>query len=402
MKSILFIGGLCIAASASAQPIHGQPQNKAFYASSAEWPFLSEQCHWMPANPSTATDDGVASPDFFPEARDPQNGHTHLEVSAPYAGEISGPMVVPFTLRLFHTAGEIQFLYGNLVRDIVWDATGSGTPPRMNGDPAGLVTWTGHFTIDPALAASDHGDGAQPVPPRGWFEVRLVTRTQYQNGDRLDNNFYFPMYAVLDPQAPETAPIGAVGLLARCLPSSSRDAVSSALGVSAIDVLGTTLPILAPIQSPQTIDSHTYGYGTDPSLPDGISELRLDPDLHHGAVGTPLRINTGPVAVGTADRDVIDPKVLGSGAHKLAFVWMQPTNTGSALVTADEQVSTLMVVTVTVGDGVESAPPPIIVPPPPPPVVTWQTITALLQRFGSEDRYRLCATPDHCVELVVK
>ena len=70
----------------AAQTIHGHPQ-KAAYASPAEWPFLSSQCHWKVNNVLA---------------------HTHVEVTAPvYSEWTGGTLKVPVQFQLFHTAGKI-------------------------------------------------------------------------------------------------------------------------------------------------------------------------------------------------------------------------------------------------------------------------------------------------------
>ena len=66
----------------AAQPltIHAHPQ-KATYESPAEWPFLSDQCHWMV--------DGVLA-------------HT-VDVCSDHAELTPGRLTIPITFKLFHT-----------------------------------------------------------------------------------------------------------------------------------------------------------------------------------------------------------------------------------------------------------------------------------------------------------
>src|ERR1700738_3403257 len=151
------------ACTVSAQTIHDHPQLAA-YASSDQWPTSSAQCHWTPS-------DALA-----------MIAHTHVDVKFPLYAENTGvPFTVPFTLKLFHTSGQISQLFGELIRDVVWDETGTSTQPLMVGDPMGLKQWTGRLTIDPSL-----GDIIFHPVPHGWFDVRVAARTEFTNGDRTD------------------------------------------------------------------------------------------------------------------------------------------------------------------------------------------------------------------------
>ena len=98
MKS-LAIGVWLVVFSAlpgAAQPltIHAHPQ-KATYQSPAEWPFLSDQCHWMVG--------GVLA-------------HTHVEMSAPIYAELTpGTLTIPVTFKLFHTSGRIVGIFRSVL-----------------------------------------------------------------------------------------------------------------------------------------------------------------------------------------------------------------------------------------------------------------------------------------------
>src|SRR4029078_12564753 len=97
MKRLAFSVWLVVfsAFSVAAQPlaIHAHPQ-KATYESPAEWPFLSDQCHWMV--------DGVLA-------------HTHVEMSVPIYAELTpGRITMPITFKLFHTSGRIVGIFSEL------------------------------------------------------------------------------------------------------------------------------------------------------------------------------------------------------------------------------------------------------------------------------------------------
>lgn len=352
----LALACLALAAPAAAQSIHGHPQ-KAAYASSAEWPPLSGQCQLFPS---------------------PMIAHYHFEPNAPiYAVNAGEPFTMRFAVKLFMLPGHIQFLGGDMVQAIVWDATGTSTPPdHLTGDPHGLKTWTGQITLAPLQRiASNLGGFGPPLPVHGWFIVNVTARVQLDNGTRVDTDFGFPMWSNLDPTAPiENQPqVHGPSLGMGCFQASLADAsiwppVDPAVFGKQITQVDDYLPILGPLTGSWPVHSFTYGYVPAPHLPDGTYELREDMDLHNGIPGTLLRTNTAPNALGggSEQTDVLTPELIGSGTHKLAFIWHETTGAGfPGGFTANEESWSLVVVNVTAGEGVP--PPPVVVLPPPPP-----------------------------------
>lgn len=396
VKYALAIAVSLVASVASAQPIHGHPQ-KAAYASPAEWLTPSGQCHW--------TQQGAPL-----DIAGPQSSHIHLDLTHPYGAEVTAPFVAPFALTLHHTAGVVGNVFGLLIRDITWDATGTTERPAMVGDPTGDRVFTGHLTVDPVtpvMGADGQVDPLRSPPPRGWFSVSLVARVYFDSGDLLEAGVYTSLYSTRDPSAPER-PARASGHIfnIQCAPFSARldDPRGSQFG-TAVSEYSDWLPV-APIQTPWIAPGFLYNYAADPSLPIGSFEQRLDANFHLSIPGLIVR---PPVALnGNQSFATIpitfDPAVMGTGAHKTLLAWTQPRGV--------EQLSALVVWPVTVGPGV---PPPTLCTDPtatnvggplpctfPPPVTSWTTFPALFQRFGVADRYRLCVTVDHCVELVIK
>lgn len=332
-----------LAVPAWAQTIHGHPQ-KAAYASPAEWPTFSTQCHWSPANDMPGM----------------QTGHTHVDLQAPFYAELTGPVVVPFAIKLFHTDGVAFFDSSEGIRDIVFDE-----PGPMLGDPMGLKVYTGHLTLDPTLRTrwfTLHG---------GWGPIVAVT-TLFSNGDFLSTRVLPSFYVTLDASADET-PSGAF-YSARCNPKSSRHP-DVAWGDNLVET-SQFLPI-APINQPWMNVFVTAGYGGN-NLPPAVFEQRVDLDLHNGVPGTILKTIAQVGDINTAA--VIDPAQIGSGSHKMAFFRNQVSPDGT------EEVTTLLVIDAVVGAGV---PPP---PPPPPPTATWLTVTSVTQRLG--DLIRVCDLND--------
>lgn len=378
MKVFALIAALSIASAAAAQPIHGHPQKTA-YASPAEWPIRSFQGHWPGLDPVTTC-------------------HVHVEPQYPEDAELgSAPFVVPFTVVMHkcEKPARMGLFYGENIRSVVWDLTKSSVMPDMRNDPAVDTSWTGKATIDPTM-----GDRFA-APLHGWMSVRFGTRTAFDNGDQMDVSGWQSHFSVIDPTAPERpAPQGGR------IRSARVDIVSHVTGT----VMGTMVteyqgPLpLAPIRAPFVVPVSVYNYTASVPLPHGQFEYRHDIDLHHGVRGTLL--DAGTADVGGFNRTVtFDPAVMGPGAHREAAFWTQTLGA--------ETVSSIIVATVTVA-GVA---PPLLCTDPlapnfggpapclPPIVVTpvWAPVTAFFERFGSEERYRLCdALHLSCRELVFK
>jgi hypothetical protein len=274
-------------------------------------------------------------------------------VWAPIYGEMSGNFTVPFMVMLFHSAGHINPTYatffGPLITNVVWD-TPDGQPPVMQGDPSGLVMFTGHFTVD-LSKADGSGVSGLDVPKRGWFQVRAQTRTYFDNGDSTDTFLHVPFYSMLDPSAPETFLLqGGPITAAWCGAGSARDTPADAVGLYQVSEVNTYLPILAPITAPIAAAlPHLFGYGTQ-ALPQGTGMARFDMDLHNGIAGTLIQSASGPSRDGVFLASPFDPAILGMGTHKVAMIWQQDTGDGiPGQVAAQEQATSLLVVSVTVG-----------------------------------------------------
>lgn len=374
----MFMGGLAAAVLswstlAQAQPIHGHPQ-KAAYASPAEWPTPSCQCHWqeLPA----AIPDG-ANAQAIIEAALTAAQHTHVDITAPIYAEIDGLLRVAFVIKAFQTAGVITSALDRqeTVTKIEWDDTGSEVAPIMRGSPLPhrLVEWRGHLTYDPRKKHDGH-----EFPPRGWYSPQFEVLTHFDSGAVTLQLAWMPFYSIVDPTAPETP--GFPVLSSRCYPHSVQ---INEWGTNYVEA-ESFLPLL-PISQPWPLIVASTAYGGN-ELGDGFFEQRVDLDLHGGSLGRMLSFQPEAGFNGPDRMPVLDPAVLGPGNHKMAFVWSKPRRQFEEIVTA------LLVVDVAVDLNAPS--PPLLcqestaknvgrplpcvfdTPPPPPvdPVVSWQAI----------------------------
>lgn len=382
---LIALAFVCLAVSASAQPIHHHPQ-KAAYASPAEWPIHSGQAHWPDADPTRTC--------HVP----------HVEPQFPYGAELDGsPFVVPFTLRLFHCAGRITSFDGEAFAGITWDATGTSTPPVMRGDPAALVSWTGKVTIAPQQPRN-----GRFFHPHGWNGIRFGATAQLDNGDIAVNNFWTSFYSIADPRAPEvleftSGPTGGdYAMLSEranfgpaCASQTPRPPYSECASFGdMITEINDWVP-LTPISKPWTTAVAVYNYTAGSVLPNGRFEQRQDLDLHNGVRGTLIDSGVNDV-LGFTNRSVtFDPAVLGPGLHKEAIFWTQ------TFAAQSQTASALIVVPVSV-DLNAPPPPPVQTctdpkatnvggplpcvfpppPPPPPPVVTPTVYTFTCDASG--------------------
>lgn len=375
--------------------VHGHPQ-LALYTTPADWLNPSSQCHWM-------------------------QQHVHIEPEIPDYAEITGPFATGATLVLFNTTGHLSGFWSprGHIRDVVWDDTGSATPPDMRGVLGAVKKWHVRFVYDPTL----HNAVEPPTTPHGWFLAQLSARAYFDNGDSMTGTAVRSVFSMLDPTKPESYPSDEGRVTGTfCAMNSLRRPELSPYGTqmgSVIAEFNDMLPLL-PIGAPWATRAFPYNYemlqgvpGTY-RFPNGTFELRRDLDLHMGIPGVTLSSGTfdgmtnfHPTPV------VIEPAVLGSGSHRYANIWDQPDGLG-------QSVTALTVFTVKVGPNVPAPttctdpkatnfggplpcvfppPPP---PPPPPPVDRWVTVTTQIQRLGMTDRYRLCITSSHCVEFTMK
>lgn len=387
MKSLVLLAALSIASVASAQPIHGHPQLAA-YTSLAQRRAVSFQGHWPSLDPTMTC-------------------HLHVDLNDfPYGAELASDLFdVHFTLKLFMCDGTIGAFWGDSFVATVWDATASTgglTMPVLQGDPHGLKEWKGVVTIDPRKGRYAH--------PHGWTLVPFNARLTFTNGDGMDVAGFASFFSVIDRSAPEVPPPGGDGPVlsarvdagAACRNVTPRPANCTSFGTM-ITEIDNWIPIL-PIATPWHTKIAVYNYTSNDPLPNGRFEQRFNIDLHAGVRGVLTDSGTADKQ-GFSGRDVVfDPAVMGPGPHNVAFFWTQ---------TVAETVSALVVINVPVGT---SVPPPLLCTDPTapnvggpapclPPIVVpvWAPITAFFERFGSEDRYRLCdAFHLSCRELVFK
>jgi hypothetical protein len=379
--SLLLLAATCV--QAQALPIHDHPQKTA-YASPDEWPCDSAQAHWF----------------LHP-------GHTHVDLCFPRYAELAGPIVVKFAVKLFHTpgiAGDVimrTYKGATLAHDIVWDATGTSTPPPLIGDPNALKTWTGHFTIEP-----DPGT-------HGWYAISIEATTVFENGESSFVQLLEPFWSMVDPSA--DVPAGEFNA-----PGLSTQAVFNSLthtnyGTQIVKFTRLVNPVpfsrelgpldllpIAPLSGPWPPSmAFTKGYGAK-DLPHAVTSEVLDLDLHNGIDGLTLTsIESTDENDGAANLPLIlDPAVIaasvkpaGSPHHKLAVRRDQFT------VDGEEHSTTLLVIDVDVADGTLPAPlppPPVCTPPamlmngqcmtpppPPPPAETFTTVCTVQFQSGS-------------------
>jgi len=341
---------LACATPVYAQPIHQHPQ-KGAYASSAEWPWISFQCHWAPGE--TVNPLGSVTP-FM--------AHTHIEGKWPLYAELSEPVTIPFSVVLFHTDGYIRIVTeGPMIpAHIIWDATGTSTPPPMIGDPHGVVSWSGKATFDPREAPCCY----DPPKPRGWWFLGMRVMTVYRDGTELGQMNIVPYYSKIDPSAPERGIGDGQGeIRASCGVNAADPGGPSVFGSNSSIIRRQDAPLLAPFNAPWPADIAVYGYGIPQGIPPGLYRQFLDPDLHNGHAGILLKDHS---RVGNVeDYAPFDPAVIGLGRHKLAIDWIQSGDGVPQLFTPGETLVSRLVVEVEVTDGPATAPPPFDPPPPP-------------------------------------
>src|SRR5712672_3854511 len=132
LKVVLIL--IIFSSRVTGQVLHNHPQ-LSFYNSPSDWPFISAQCHWSPSDAVVPNGSGML-------------GHTHVEATAPIWSETdSNPITVSFQIQLFHLSGRVISVEGELISKIIWDFTGTETPPIMIGDPMGVKVFTGHVTF---------------------------------------------------------------------------------------------------------------------------------------------------------------------------------------------------------------------------------------------------------------
>jgi hypothetical protein len=322
---------------AAGQTIHGDPQ-KAAYASPAEWPTISSQCHWLSPNLNS-----MGAP-----------AHTHVDMKFPLYAEVNGPFTVPFSIIMFHTDGRVT----DLIAGYATSLTLNGQPilshfaddwsVNLPGDPMGVVTYTGTVTFDLSLGFASGGT------KHGYQPVRLRAATAYQNGE--------PVYSAYDLTLPESKPGDGTGIrtLSNC---EVREPILNEIWQSNVAEFLQILPVLGPITpgTPWVMRFSGYNYGASKNIPPGTLEVRYDADIHNGIPGTTIFSVDG---TDTTIKNVTLPDNVPDGLHKLMWRWNRPNFGG------DKELDSILVFNVTVGPGGVAQPPnlqPISPPPPPPP-----------------------------------
>lgn len=371
--------------------IHGHPQ-KAFYASDAEWPTIEAQGWWDQADPIQAC-------------------HLHLGVVFPSYAELTtaAPFDTHFTLKLHNCSGSITQIFGGGFNNVIWDDTGTSTPPVMRGINPGLVQWSGRTTILFRL----HGD--QPwlgtlndLPVHGWIADDWNARALLDNGDEISVQKVDCLYSLLDPTKPEQPASGqgnpgivhSSRVTVRNLkvdptrPGRTLGDTSFGAMVMEVNDYVPLLPIGGDASStPWKTIVNPYNYTAASALPDGRFMVLEDANLH----GMPPPPNRGTTLVsdpagvtGFINRTIIfDPAVMGTGAHKVLTVWRQTAG--------NENIHAVLSISVPVAAGgvgvmlcTNSAalnvgrPLPCVFPPPPPPTCTLPQILV----------NGICVTPD--------
>jgi hypothetical protein len=311
-------------------------------------------------------------------------GHVHFDLTAPFDAELTGPIVVPFSVTSFMADALLVIDALEGARDVVWDATGTSTPPLLRGsvaDPNARV-WTGHLTLDPTLPTRWHTD-------HGWWAPLLIVTEYLDSGDVITLQMIPGFHVILDASAPDTG--GSPFMSSLCAPAPP--AVDGIRWGSNLVQTSEILPI-GPLSSALHPYIVTQGYGTV-GLSPATFQQRLDLDLHHGIPGTILFELTQDGDFNTPI--TIDPAILMTGPHKMALFRNQHT------LDNQEEVDTLLVFTVRAADGVpppttctdplalnNGGPLPCVYPTvPPPPIWTIGTVFSTPTPTGLH--FELCA-----------
>ncbi len=386
--SLLTLSFILFPVVSFAQMIHGYP-GKAAYNSSAEWPPVDGQCHWIP---------GGGSPTVDPPFTLVSNmSHTHVMIKGPVWGEVGGPgftsFDIPINLKLFHTAGGIYNIGA-----ILHGTTGDVELPLQTdvfpiiGDPSGLVSVNGHITLTPQ-------DGvAFGVPLHGWFAIRVNTRTYFSNtGDQLNNETWIPLYSMIDPTVPEVNIAGYIQDKCTAIDLADGDPTPWQLNIVEIR---QKLPLFGSFNNKQVTESFGYDYSPAPFPVSGF-DLLLDADFHMGIAGTSIPTTFDTLA---GSYNTLDPVQMSLSAtpmgllpnqHRLIYSWRVGSGpTGfddpAGHVAANQESRALLSFIMTVGNNPDdslaptlwtvdsAAPVPVVTPPviiPPvivPPPLVWQ------------------------------
>lgn len=302
---------LGVSGAATAQPIHGNPQ-KAAYASSAEWPTVSGDCWWEAPGSG-----GLPGPSHI----------GHLALTFPVGVETAGEDITGrFSITTFNAIGQITRISGVRLKSYTLD---NGQALPLATDPTGVRTWTGTATFDTAN-----------TPARGWYQVNMIYQTRLANGDFTYTKTDVSFYSMRDPNAPDTGWLNITRNQCQVFDASTPGL--QRWGQQRTE-FQTVLPLLGPVSSylpwPVTVAGYTYG-ATGP-LPEGIVEIRLNPDFHNGNPGILLdRVVGNKIA-----RTYSLPSNIPDGAHKIMYQWIRPDPAGTRVLTSN------LVFSIVVGPG---------------------------------------------------
>jgi hypothetical protein len=198
-------------------------------------------------------------------------GHAHLNlIKCPLYAEITGPISCRFSVLLFNVQAQafVTPAYQDGIRDLVWDATGTTTPPEMIGALGEERTWAGTLVIDPTMPS-------QFPTSHGWWSPRLTASFRFDNGDILDKELFATFYVLTDPAAPENDRVPF--LSARISPHETRHGEN--WGQNLVETLRGTVQFLplVPLKPGETFRTifATGGYGAEPAARDGGAARRL-------------------------------------------------------------------------------------------------------------------------------
>jgi len=345
--------------------IHGHPQKTDYKDDGSDWPLLESQGWWPASDPIKA-------------------GHLHVAVKFPKSGEITSAtgLVVPFTLKLHDFDGVIGQFFGRHVESVIWDDTGTSTPPLMQGMAEGLAQWSGKATLNFFLGQQPWLGSIGMFPLHGWTSSFFNARAVGANKDLLEVEHVVDVFSAIDTTVPEQAPSqqGVPGHVLSSRVTISNQSITdgsaqtlggTSFGVMVMEVNGPLPFPDLPIDVPWSVPVNFYNY-TSPfqdQLPNGLFQQILDANLH----GTPPSIppNEGTLlnqvaagVLGVPNMPVVfDPAAMGAGTHKNLLRWRQERN--------GESISSVLSLPITVG--------PSIPPPPPPDTTGVPTVVGLSQ-----------------------
>lgn len=296
-----FVVFLLLPIGVAAQPIHGNPQ-KAAYASPAEWPTVSSDCWWEAPGSG-----GLPGPSHI----------GHLALTLPVGAETTGtPITGRFSITTFNAIGQVMRIAGARLKSWALDA---GLTLPQTTDPTGVRTWTGTVTFDTAN-----------TPAKGWYQVNMEYVTRLANGDETYTKGYASFYSMRDPTAKDTGYLNIAANQCRVRDSSTPGL--ERWGQQTVE-FQTVLPLLGPIspELPWTLPVAGYTYGATGPLPEGIVEIRLDPDFHNGNPGTLLYRAVGNKIVLPYTLPVNIPE----GWHRVMHQWHRPDPAGTRILTSN-------------------------------------------------------------------